>query len=77
VSSTLTGFVGAYTNTYLYKGITIPTISEIVTAHIEGEIKPGDDAKGFKFFPKNEVLKQQLAFKAVREGLSAYLKNNP
>jgi ADP-ribose pyrophosphatase YjhB (NUDIX family) len=76
VSATLTGFVGAYTNTYLYKGITIPTISEIVTATIEGEIKSGDDAKDFKFFPKHEVLKQRLAFKAVREGLKAYLKSN-
>lgn len=67
--------VGIYNDEYLYQGINFPTIGMVVSVKIvSGKISPSDDVSGYKFFPRSEVLKQKLAFKTIKQGISDYLK---
>ena len=66
--------IGVYDWTYFYEGIDFPTIGIVVSARITGgELKPSDDISEYKFFPKNEVLKQRLAFYPIELGILDYL----
>ncbi len=66
--------IGVYADTYLYQGITNPTIGIIVTAKIiNGTLSPADDVADFKYFNRDQVGQQKLAFSAVKRGIEDYL----
>jgi len=67
-------FVGAYSDTYLFQNINNPVIVLVMTGKINGEIKVSDDAGGYKYFSKKEILKQKLAFKSMEKGLKDYIE---
>jgi NAD+ diphosphatase len=67
-------FIGVYHDSYIYQDIEVPTLGLTVTAKItSGEPRATDDIASYKFFPKEEVLKQEIAFKSVEQGLRDYL----
>jgi ADP-ribose pyrophosphatase YjhB (NUDIX family) len=71
----MTGIIGVYEDTYLYQEINLTTLAVIVSAKIiSGTMKSSDDIDGFRYFSKDEVLKQQIAFAGVRKGIEDYLK---
>lgn len=67
--------LGVFEDTYLYQNIKYPILCLVVSAKItNGRLKASDDVAGFEFFSKKEVLKQKLAFKAIKKGIEVYLK---
>jgi NADH pyrophosphatase NudC (nudix superfamily) len=71
----MTGIIGVYEDTYLYQEINIPTILTIVSAKIiSGVMQSSDDIAGFQYFSKDAVIKQEIAFPSVRQGIIDYLK---
>jgi NAD+ diphosphatase len=67
--------IGVYSDTYLYQEIIIPTLPIVVSIKkISGIIQVADDVSEYKFFPKQEVLDQKIAFKAIKQGLEDYLQ---
>jgi ADP-ribose pyrophosphatase YjhB (NUDIX family) len=67
--------IGAYADHYLFQNVDLPTLGIAVVASItHGTIQPADDAASYRFFPKSEILNQQIAFAGVRKGLEDYLK---
>ena len=66
--------IGVYHDVYLYQGVNHPTICIVLTAKfLSGTITPADDVSAYKFFPKDQVLNQKIAFKGVTEGLKKYI----
>ncbi len=66
--------VGIYNDYYLYEGVNIPTFGVVVEAKIKsGELSINDDITDYKFFNKEDVLSQELAFDSLRKGLEDYL----
>jgi len=76
LGATVTGTVyfGSYADTYLFGGITYHTVGLVFTGKI-GDTKttPLDDASEIRFFAKDEVLKQDIAFRSVKKALTDYL----
>ena len=67
--------VGVYKDIYVFQDIANPVIGIVVCAKITGGvIKVSDDISGFKYFSKEEILNQKLAFSSMRQGLLDYLK---
>lgn len=67
--------VGVYSDTYIYKGIKRPTLGIIVSAKVVGgDFKIADDISEFKFFPKDEILKQRIGFPSIRKAIADYLQ---
>lgn len=68
--------IGIYHDVYLYQGVNHPTICIVLTATLlSGTITPADDVATYKFFPKDQVLNQKIAFWGVKEGLRTYLND--
>lgn len=68
--------VGVYEDIYKYQNILNPSLCIVVSVKItSGELKVSDDVKEYKFFPPEEILGMDLAFKNIRKGLLDYLKN--
>ncbi len=66
--------IGVYEDTYLFQEIVNPTLGIIVTAKIvSGILKADDDVADFRFFPRNQVLKQPIGFHMVIKGLEDFL----
>ncbi|HVT01670.1 MAG TPA: NUDIX domain-containing protein [Patescibacteria group bacterium] len=65
-------------DTYLYDGITIPTVCAIFTGTInnEQEIKVHDDVAGYKFFKLDEIPFDKLAFKSIEDALRKFITNS-
>ncbi len=67
--------IGAYPDVYDYQDILVPTICIAVSGKItEGELHPADDVASYKFFSKEEVVQQKLAFKSLDQALIDYLR---
>lgn len=64
--------IGAYSDTYLFQNINLPVICIVMSGKIKGKIKVSDDVSGYKYFSKEDIFKQKLAFKAMRQGLLDY-----
>ncbi len=74
VSIKIGRYIGTYTDVYEYRNTQYSTIAVVLTATIiSGTIKAADDISAYKYFPKEEVLKQQIAFNSLREALIDYL----
>ncbi len=70
----ITKILGVYNDYYLYEGVKYPTLGIVVEAKmITDNIKAADDISSYKFFNKEEVLKQNLAFTSLRKSLNDYL----
>lgn len=68
--------IGVYKDIYVFQNIANPVIGIVVLAKIKkGIIKVSDDISTYKYFPKDKVLKQKLAFPSIKQGVSDYLKN--
>lgn len=69
--------IGIYPDKYLYAGINESTLNILFSAKIiSGKLKADDDISGFKFFKKQDLLKQRLAFDWMKQGIKDYLKLN-
>ena len=69
--------IGAYADEYEYQNIQMPVLFISASAKIiKGKIKVSDDVSEYKFFDKNEVLKQNLGFTCVEKALKDYLSHN-
>lgn len=68
--------VGTYTDVYLYEGVLYPIFTIVVSANIVGGgITPADDVSGYKFFKKNNLPYNKIAFDSIKSALSDYLKD--
>ena len=68
-------FLDGYHDVYLYQEVLRPTIGIALVAKItSGSPKPTDDITEYKFFPKDEILKQEQAFPSGYETLKDYLR---
>lgn len=73
----MTNIVGGYKDSYLYGGILYPTFVVTVASVVTGgNIKAADDISLYRYFPKDDVLSQKLAFKNLRQSLSDYLNRS-
>jgi len=76
-------FLGTYIGFYPYKGINYQPLCLVFFEKITDEeikkIKAADDVSSVKFFPKNKIPWEKLAFLDIKEALKDYLKvkNNP
>lgn len=71
----MTGIIGVYEDNYLFQEIINPSLGVIVTAKIlSGNLKAADDAAEFQYFPRDQVLQQQIGFPMVIKGIKDYLK---
>jgi NAD+ diphosphatase len=68
-------YFASYPDEYLYQGVNIKTIGFTLTAKIkeDSEIKPADDIEEARFYKKDEIPLDQIAFPSVRQGLIDYL----
>jgi len=68
-------FIGVYPDHYLYQNINYPTLCITVSAKMgKGQLVVKDDVSQFRFFGKDVILKQKIAFKGIYLGLKDYLK---
>lgn len=59
---------------YLYKKINYPTLCFIFSAKMTGDhMKPSDDVSSIKFFPKNRIPYEKIAFRGLKMGIRQYL----
>ena len=66
--------VGFYPDVYVFQNVAYPVLDIIVDAKIiGGNLSPADDVTEYAFFPKEQVLQQQLAFSKIRRALEDYL----
>lgn len=73
----ITKIVGVYADKYPYSGVDYSTFCVVAAAKIlNGEIKYHDDIIGFQFFPKNEILNQELAFESLKTAIGDYINRN-
>ncbi len=75
VKGKMNEFIGAYTNPYTYKGITLPTVGIIVTATIDGIPTPQEEIAKCEYFSIEDALQQNIAFDAVKRGLQDYYRS--
>lgn len=76
VEITVGNIIGTYADLYLYQNVEISTLGIVVSAKvISGTFSPADDITEYKFFPKEHVLEQNLAFKSVEQSLTDYLRS--
>jgi ADP-ribose pyrophosphatase YjhB (NUDIX family) len=77
VDITMSQFVGVYPGHYLYQNINYPTLCVVVSAKMaKAKLIPKDDVSQFRFFGRDVVLKQKIAFGGICLGLKDYLKLN-
>lgn len=69
-------YIASYADTYQFQGITIPTLIFLMTARISGgQLKAQDDAEEFRFFAKDQIPWEDLAFNFLRTALKDYLRD--
>jgi len=70
--------IGVYEDLYVYQKILNPTLTIAVAARItDGTMKASDDVSEFKFFSKQDILHQEVAFATVTRALTDYIQKNP
>lgn len=68
-------FIADFPNKYNYQGLEVATLEIFFKGHIiGGTLKAGDDVNEFQFFPKDQVLEQDLWTPNLRQALQAYLQ---
>lgn len=72
----IAGIVGIYEDSYLFQEILNPTLMITTAAKIiSGKLKADDDVSDYKYFSKEEVLKQELSFQGIRKSLEDYINS--
>lgn len=67
-------YLASYPDTYEYQKVTHHSLIFMMTAKIEsGEIKAQDDAEEYKFFSKDQLPWDNLAFTFITKALKDYL----
>ncbi len=67
-------YFASYTDTYFYKDIDYHTLGMIFVGEVPDQgLKPSDDISEFKFFTKDEIPWDKLAFNNVKKALEDYL----
>lgn len=71
-----TKYLASYPDTYEFQKVTNPSLIFMLSASIaSGEIKAQDDAEEYKFFPKDQLPWNNLAFNFLEKALKDYLRN--
>ena len=66
--------VGFYPDVYILQNVAYPILTIIFVAKIiGGNPQPADDITEYAFFPREQVLQQELAFPSIRRALEDYL----
>jgi len=74
INITVNRLIGIYPDYYLFQKINYPTLCVVVSARMKkGKLLPKDDVSQFRFFSKEVVLKQKIAFRGIYLGLKDYL----
>lgn len=68
-------YFGSYPDEYLYQGVNIKTLGFILTAKVDDDIKitVSDDVADAKFYKKDELPLEKVAFDSLKKGLVDYL----
>lgn len=68
-------YLGSFVDRYLYKGVNYHTICFIFYTKIDKNLtfKPKDDVAKLKFFPKNKIPWEEIAFKGIKKALKEYI----
>lgn len=67
--------IGIYVDTYLYQEIANKTFGVVVSAKITGgTLHSADDVEEYKYFPKEQVLQQTIAFPGIKKAFEDYLQ---
>lgn len=69
-------YFGSYPDEYLFQGINVKTLGFILTGKIaeDADIKVSDDVEEAKFYPKDNLPIEEIAFESLKKGLIDYLK---
>jgi ADP-ribose pyrophosphatase YjhB (NUDIX family) len=68
--------LGIYIDKYIFQEVENQTFAIIVNARITGGIlKSADDVEEFRYFAKDQVLEQDIAFPGIKQALEKYLRN--
>lgn len=68
--------IGNYIDSYEFQGIEYPTINIVFLAKkASGEYRPTDDVDDYRFFAKEKILKQKIAFKSMRKSLEDFFSS--
>ncbi len=68
-------YLGSFTDRYFYKGINYQTVCFIFYTKISKNLslKPKDDVSEIKFFPKNNLPWEKIAFPGIKNALRKYI----
>lgn len=71
-------YFASYTDTYLYQEVVFPTLVFILTGKVNtAQLTAKDDISQIKFFDKNKIPFEDVAFESVTQALKDYLRYNP
>lgn len=69
-------YAGSKYDVYTYDKVVFPTLGMIFSGKIgDQKLTPADDISGYKFFKKEEIPFDKIAFKSLKEVLKNYIKN--
>lgn len=69
-------YINSYYNLYLYQGIYYHTLCVNFASKINNQkIIPKDDVASIRFFSKNNIPFNRIAFSAIKKGLEKYLSS--
>jgi ADP-ribose pyrophosphatase YjhB (NUDIX family) len=67
-------YLASYSDTYDFQSMTYPSLIFMLSASLKGSsLKAADDAEEIKFFPKNQIPWDNLAFNFLKPALEDYL----
>lgn len=69
-------YFNSYPDEYLFQGVNIKTLGFVLTGKVKdgSEITASDDVADAKFYKKDELPLEKIAFESIRQGLIDYLK---
>lgn len=69
-------YFNSYPDEYLFQGVNIKTLGFILTASVANDIKitVSDDVAEARFYKRNELPLEKIAFESLKRGLIDYLK---
>lgn len=69
-------YINSHHNLYLYKRTYYHTLCVTFASSLSNQVlTPKDDVASFKFFPKENIPFNRIAFAAVKKGLEVYLSS--
>lgn len=68
----------SYADLYEYQEVLFPTLGITLTANIKGKhpLRALDDVGDLKYFPKDKIPFDKLAFKGIKQALEDYIKSS-